>query len=136
MSSRQTQTPISIDDFFELTGIKFMDGMTVPRRSSVHPSQLRRRRSSTIREAPNESPADALADRFLALALHVPQLEVHAAAARDLQNWIDGTKTHFMQANEEALKLPPVMFEEYRAGDEEDRDYLLVSGHSTSKMPY
>ena len=37
------QTPISVDQFFTMTGIRFMDDMTCPRRSTVHASQLQRR---------------------------------------------------------------------------------------------
>ena len=111
-----------------------MDDITVPRRSSIHPSQLRRRRSSTSRAAAPVDPAAALVDDFLAMSIHVPQLQVYGAAAKTLQAWIDDSKAHYTQANEDAKKLPPGLFEEYQAIDDEGKADLLVC-HSLFLLP-
>lgn len=110
-----------------MTGVKFLDDITVPRRSMVHPSQLRSRRSSTARDATRADPEAGMVEDFLAMSIYVPQLQVYGSAAKDLQAWIDNSKTHFAQANEDAQKLPPALFEEYLSIDEEGRADLVVS---------
>lgn len=67
-----------------------------------------------------------MVDDFLAMTVHVPQLQVYGAAAKSLQAWIDDSKAHFAQANEDAKRLPPALFEEYMAIDEEGKGDLLV----------
>jgi kinetochore protein Spc7/SPC105 len=118
------QPPISIEQFFTMTGIRFMDEITAPRRS-IHPSQLgpnsRARRAST-----GETPEIPLAEYATAIAVDVPQLKLYTRVAKDLQAWIAQSKVVYVQAEEEAAKLTPQLFTEYSQANEEGQEQLLV----------
>ena len=113
------QPEISIALFFTMTGIKFMDELTAPRRS-MHPSQ------QPIRQPRN--PADIpLAEYVTAMAIDVPQLELYSRVSKDLEAWMTKSKVVFAQAEEEAAKVTPELFVEYARADEEGQAELLVS---------
>jgi len=116
------QPPISIEQFFSMTGIRFMDELTAPRRSTIHPSQmqsLRRRSSLSETDVP-------LSDYVIAMSVDVPQLELYSHVAKDLQLWIEHSKDIYKQAEEEATKFTPALFREYSMADEEIKEELLV----------
>ncbi|KAG6332019.1 hypothetical protein ID866_7070, partial [Astraeus odoratus] len=70
-SGEEDGPQISIEQFFEMTGIRFMDEIAAPRRSTVHASALRpSRRASTEAQIP-------LAEYVIAMAVDVPQLELY-----------------------------------------------------------
>ncbi|KAI0052899.1 Spc7-domain-containing protein [Auriscalpium vulgare] len=101
-----------------MTGIRFMDELAAPRRSTIHPSQLARRSSISADEV-------SLAEYFIACAVDVPQLELYGHVARDLTGWIEHAKEVYNQAEEEAAKCTPALFREYSAADEEVKEELL-----------
>ncbi|KAF8632568.1 hypothetical protein AX15_001778 [Amanita polypyramis BW_CC] len=114
----EEETPaISIEQFFATTGIRFMDQLTAPRRS-MHHSQYPARQ---VREEKDIS----LTEYFTATAIDVPQLELHTRVARDLEAWMEQSRTVYEQAEEEAAKITPELFIEYARADEESQVELL-----------
>lgn len=101
-----------------MTGIKFMDELTAPRRST-HPSQQNMRQARDAEEIP-------LAEYVLAMGIDVPQLVLYSRVSKDLQAWIEKSKADFSQAEDEAAKITPELFTEYLTADEEGRAELLV----------
>ncbi|OBZ79248.1 Kinetochore protein spc7 [Grifola frondosa] len=124
--------PISIEQFFAMTGVRFMDELTTPkpRRSTVLPGQLRprpRRRSSVepgSATAGEEEPIP-LSEFAIAMAVDVPRLELYSAVAKDLTGWIEESKKICLQAEEEAQKVTPSLFREFAASDESEQAILL-----------
>ncbi|KAJ3860127.1 Spc7 kinetochore protein-domain-containing protein [Lentinula novae-zelandiae] len=102
--------PISIEQFLEMTGIRFMD-LSAPRRST-YASQIPSRQPRNPSEIP-------LADYAVAMAIDIPQLVLYSRVARDLEGWIEQSKLEFRQAEEEAAKVTPLLFAEYFRTDEE-----------------
>jgi kinetochore protein Spc7/SPC105 len=102
-----------------MTGIRFLDELSAPRRSTIfQPSQ--RRASLQTTETP-------LADYVVAMAIDAPQLELYSHVASDLQRWIEHSKEIYRQAEEEAAKVTPMLFREYSTADEEMQVELLVT---------
>ncbi|THG98453.1 hypothetical protein EW026_g3733 [Hermanssonia centrifuga] len=121
---------ISVEQFFEMTGIKFMDQITAPRRSTIHPGQLHppnRRRSLTASRPDGEASPDPvpLAEFLTAMAVEVPQLELYGVLAAELGAWIEESKKICMQAEEDAVKVTPALFREFAAADESEKSDLL-----------
>jgi hypothetical protein len=116
------QPSISIEQFFDMTGVKFMDELAAPRRSTIRPSQLRR---SLGGEDASEN-ASSLENCFTAMAIDIPQLELYANAAKELQGWIERSKEIFTQADDEAKQVTPELFKEYLEADEDGKTFLLV----------
>ncbi|KAK0465441.1 Spc7 kinetochore protein-domain-containing protein [Desarmillaria tabescens] len=109
--------PISIQQFFEMTNIKFMDDLTAPRRS-MHPSQLASRQP--------RNPADIRpAEYTIAVAIDIPQLSLYSRVSSDLQAWMQQSKDVFVEAEEEAAKMTPELFVEFSRADEEGQAELL-----------
>ncbi|KAJ7071434.1 Spc7 kinetochore protein-domain-containing protein [Mycena amicta] len=106
--------PISIEQFFELTNVKFMDALDAPRRSIHQPSRQAR--------PPSEI---SLAEYGIAMAITVPELDLYSKVSNDLQAWMDKIKEVFKQEEEAAAKIMPQLFTEYLCADEEDRAALL-----------
>ncbi|KAI8995444.1 Spc7 kinetochore protein-domain-containing protein [Trametes punicea] len=131
--------PISIEQFFQMTGIRFMDELTMPkpRRSTALPGQLRprgRRRSSSIagdlavssKSAGGEDEeAIPLAEFAVAMAVDMPRLDLYAAVARDLTAYIQECKKIYREAEEEALKVTPSLFREFASVDETEQAMLI-----------
>lgn len=112
--------PISIEQFFNMTGIRFMDEITAPRRSTIHPSALRPRRHS--------SPTDSdipLAEYVIAMSVDVPQLELYTYVSKDLEAWIERSKGIFHEAEAEAEKISPELFREFVSAGEDGQAELL-----------
>jgi hypothetical protein len=128
---------ISIAQFFEMTGIRFMDEIAAPRRSIVHSSALRpSRRQSAESEIP-------LSEYVVAMAVDVPQLELYTHVSKDLQVWIERIKGIYKEAEEEALKMTPELFQEFVLADEEGQNELLhqlklikVNKHAQAKSEW
>jgi kinetochore protein Spc7/SPC105 len=108
-----------------MTGITFMNDITIPRRSSLHPSRFRRRSSGADEETNVRSPS--VADYFIAMALHIPTLELYAKVAKSLQSWVELSQEQMERTNEEAKKVPPKFFQEYVEADPEDQTELVVN---------
>ncbi|KAF5356236.1 hypothetical protein D9756_004174 [Leucocoprinus leucothites] len=116
----QDVSPISIQQFFSTTGIKFMDELTAPRRS-MHPGV-------GTRQARN--PADIpLSEYYIAMGIDVPQLGLFTRVSNDLEGWMARSKVEFAQAEEEAAKITPELFVEFMRADEEGQAELLASFH-------
>ncbi|KAF5377618.1 hypothetical protein D9615_005105 [Tricholomella constricta] len=109
--------PISIKQFFAMTGIRFMDELTAPRRST-HPSQQNALQPRDVREVP-------LAEYVTAMGMDVPQLVLYSRVSKDLEAWIEKSKADFEQAEDEAAKITPELFTEYSRADEEGQAELL-----------
>ncbi|KAG5651555.1 hypothetical protein H0H81_008233 [Sphagnurus paluster] len=109
--------PISIKEFFSMTGIKFMDELTAPRRST-HPSQ----QAVTQPRKPEEV---SLAEYVVAMGMDIPELVLYSRVSKDLQAWIEKSKADFAQAEDEAAKITPELFTEYSRADEEGQAELL-----------
>ncbi|OJT06038.1 Kinetochore protein spc7 [Trametes pubescens] len=131
---------ISIEQFFQMTGIRFMDELTMhkPRRSTVLPGQLRpraRRRSSSRDPASSVGPAGAgaggdeeaipLAEFAVTMAMDMPRLDLYGAVARDLTAYIQECKKIYREAEEEALKVTPGLFKEFAIVDEAEQAMLI-----------
>ncbi|KAI0639064.1 Spc7 kinetochore protein-domain-containing protein [Trametes polyzona] len=133
---------ISIEQFFQMTGVRFMDELTLPhpRRSTVLPGQLRprarRRSSSTARDpatslgpgstgAGEDEEAIPLAEFAVAMAVDMPRLDLYGAVARDLTAYIQECKKIYREAEEEALKVTPSLFKEFASVDEAEQSMLI-----------
>ena len=115
--------PISIEQFFNMTGIRFMDEITAPRRSTIHGSALRPRRHSS---PSSTSETDiALAEYVVAMSVDVPQLELYTYVSRDLEAWIERSKGIFREAEGEAEKATPELFREFIDAGEDGQAELL-----------
>lgn len=111
-----------------MTSIRFMDEITAPRRSTVHPSHLRphnRRRSLTSSHS-DEAEQIPLAEFMTAMSIEVPQLELYSVLAEDLTGWIEESKKICQQAAEDVLKMAPALFTEFAMADEYGKQDLLV----------
>lgn len=118
-SEEEEGPPISIQQFFEMTGIRFMDEITAPRRQSIHPSTLRpSRRASVDGQIP-------LAEYMVAMAVDVPQLELYTHVSKDLQAWIERIQSIYREAEEEALEMTPQLFQEFISADETGQAELI-----------
>lgn len=102
-----------------MTGIKFMDELTVPRRS-IHPSQ------QNVPQ-PREPEAIPLAEYVIAMGVDISRLSLYSRVSKDLEAWIEKSKADFLQAEDEAAKITPELFTEYYRADEEGQTELLVS---------
>jgi kinetochore protein Spc7/SPC105 len=114
-----TTRALTMDAFFELIDIRFMDNITVPRRSVV-PS--RRRRSSTSGILAQLSHADY----FLATTVYMPMLEVYGPGVKSVQDKIEFLKAEFETTNEEVKKVPPEVFATFLESSEEDKSGMMV----------
>ena len=128
------QPAISIDQFFQMTGIRFMDELTMPRsrRSTVGPGQLRprvRRRSSATQDlgtsGAEEDPIP-LSEFAIAMAVDMPRIDLYTAVARDLTAYIQECKKIYQEAEAEALKDTPSLFREFAMVDESEQAMLIV----------
>jgi kinetochore protein Spc7/SPC105 len=108
---------ISIEEFLELTGIRFMDELTVPRRSIY--SSDHQRTPRPVEEIP-------MAETAVAIAIDAPQLVLYSRVCQDLEAWMEKSKSEFRQAEEEAAKVTPELFVEYTKVDEESQEELKV----------
>lgn len=104
-----------------MTGIRFLDELSAPRRLTILPSQLQsaQRRASLQTET-------TLAGYAIAMAVDAPQLELYSHVAADLQRWIEHSKEIYRQAEGEATKVTPMLFREYSIADEQTQAELLV----------
>jgi kinetochore protein Spc7/SPC105 len=105
-----------------MTGIRFLDELSAPRRSTILPSQLQ----SSQRRTSLQTTETTLADYVVAMAIDAPQLELYSHVAADLQRWIEHSKEIYRQAEEEAAKVTPMLFREYSTADEQMQVELLV----------
>jgi kinetochore protein Spc7/SPC105 len=107
-----------------MTGIRFLDELSAPRRSTILPSQLQSaQRRASLQTKPKEA---TLADYAIAMAVDAPQLELYSHVAADLERWIEHSKEIYHQAEEEATKVTPMLFREYAVADEQTQAELLV----------
>lgn len=105
-----------------MTGIKFMDELAAPRRSTILPSMLS---GPTFSESVDDV---ALADFVVSMSIDLPQWMLHAVAVKDLQNMIDAMKEHHRHAEEEVEKDVPALFREFAEAEPDLKEELLVSG--------
>ncbi|CAK5264643.1 unnamed protein product [Mycena citricolor] len=105
---------LSLEQFFELTGIKFMDDIEGPRRSTHQPVRQARPTAEIL-----------LSEYAIAMLITVPELTLYSSVSSDLTAWIEQSKTLFSQAQEEAAKYAPELFTEYLRADEEGQTELL-----------
>ncbi|KAI0095293.1 Spc7 kinetochore protein-domain-containing protein [Irpex rosettiformis] len=124
--NEEDEPTISIEQFFEMTNIRFMDEITAPRRSMIHPGQLglrNRRRSLTSHS--EETEHIPLAEFMVAMALDVPELELYHDLAGQLTAWVEESKKICRQAEEDAIKVTPALFREFAEADELEKQDLL-----------
>lgn len=131
--------PISIEQFFNMTGIRFMDEITAPRRSTIHPSALHPRPHSSTAES-DDVP---LAEYVVAMSVDVPQLELYTYVGKDLEAWIERSKDIFQEAEAEAEKITPELFREFVSAPEDGQAELLhqlklikVNTHGSAKSEW
>jgi kinetochore protein Spc7/SPC105 len=99
-----------------MTDIRFMEELTAPRRSLHQPQYPPTRDASSI----------GLAEFAVAADVDLPQLELYSRVSSDLAAWIDKSKEMYEQAEEEASKVTPELFIEFRDADEIGKTELLV----------
>jgi hypothetical protein len=110
---------MTLTEFFKQADIRFLDELTIPRRALAPAS---RRRSSSGALAGELS----FAETYVASAVLVPALEVLGGAARQAQERIDALRAEFAQAEADAGKVPPSVFDDWELGSDEDRQELAV----------
>ncbi|RPD81656.1 hypothetical protein L226DRAFT_555808 [Lentinus tigrinus ALCF2SS1-7] len=124
---------ISIEQFFQMTGIRFMDELTMPRprRSTVGPGQLRpraRRRSSAAEDlgaSTAEEEPIPLSEFAIAMAVDMPRIDLYTAITRDLTAYIAECRKIYKEAEEEAVKDTPSLFREFASVDESEQAMLI-----------
>lgn len=128
---------ISVQQFFNMTGIKFMDEITAPRRSTIHPSVLQARHLS---RSSAKRPDSSLAEYVNAVSVDIPQLRLYSLASKDLQVWLERSKANFQEAEAEAEKLTPELFSEFMDAGEDGQAELVhhlkilkVNSHASAK---
>ncbi len=112
-----------------MTNIRFMDEITAPRRSTIHPGHLgqpNRRRSLTSSHS-EEAESIPLSEFLVAMAVDVPQLELYSDLSGQLSAWVEEIKKICRQAEEDAVKVTPALFREFAEADELEKQDLLVS---------
>lgn len=112
-----------------MTNIRFMDEITAPRRSMIHPGHLgqpNRRRSLTSSHS-EEAESIPLSEFLVAMAVDVPQLELYSDLSGQLSAWVEESKKICRQAEEDAVKVTPALFREFAEADELEKQDLLVS---------
>ena len=102
-----------------MTGIRFLDELAAPRRSTIHQLQSTHQASQRA--------GTTLTDYVVAMAVDAPQLELYSHVADDLRRWIEHSKEIYRQAEEEAEKVTPMLFREYSTADGQTQVELLVS---------
>ncbi|KAK7694277.1 hypothetical protein QCA50_001458 [Cerrena zonata] len=122
--------PISIEQFFDMTKIRFMDEIAAPRRSSIHPNRLgqqrsRRRSLNSSTNGADEAEDVPLAEFVTTLSVELPQLELYSTIAGELRTWIEESKKMCKEADEEAIKMTPGLFREFADVDEGEREFLI-----------
>ena len=111
-----------------MTNIRFMDEITAPRRSMIHPGHLgfRNRRRSLTSSHSEEVEQIPLAEFMTALAIDIPQLELYHELSAQLTAWVEESKKICQQAEEDAIKVTPTLFREFAAADESEKQDLVV----------
>ncbi|KAH8832951.1 Spc7 kinetochore protein-domain-containing protein [Flagelloscypha sp. PMI_526] len=114
----EPETPqISIKQFFEMTGINFMDEIQAPRRST-HARQ-------SVRTEPRQPEEIPLAEYAIALGRDIPQIRLFNRVTEDLEGWIQQSKKFMKQAEEDVAQLTPELFVEFLAVEEAEQSELL-----------
>jgi kinetochore protein Spc7/SPC105 len=115
------QPPISIEQFFAMTEIKFMDDLTCPRRSTIHPSQFDRRHSvgKNVEDI-------SLAEYLTAVTVDIPELELLSWVTADLTAWTEQSKKNFLECEESVAQVTPGLFREYSLANDAGRAELQV----------
>ncbi|KAI0758387.1 Spc7 kinetochore protein-domain-containing protein [Irpex lacteus] len=111
-----------------MTNIRFMDEITAPRRSTIHPGHLgqpNRRRSLTSSHS-EETESIPLSEFLVAMAVDVPQLELYHDLSGQLSAWVEESQRICSQAEEDAVKVTPALFREFAEADELEKQDLLV----------
>lgn len=102
-----------------MTGIRFMDAIGMPRRSTIYPSLL-------SQESPSLSDADpSLAEYVIATSIDLPSYELFAHVCDDLEEWIARSKRVCTDADADALKDTPELFVEFVSADQEGQAMLV-----------
>lgn len=118
-----------------MTGIRFMDELTMPRprRSTVGPGQLRPRRrgrssaaTGDLGESVAEEEPIPLAEFSVAMAVDMPRIDLYTAITRDLTAYIQECKKIYKEAEAEALRDTPSLFKEFANVDEAEQAMLIV----------
>ncbi|KAI0706070.1 Spc7 kinetochore protein-domain-containing protein [Cytidiella melzeri] len=127
VGDEEDEPTISIEQFFEMTNIRFMDEITAPRRSMIHAGHLgmRNRRRSLTSSHSEETEQIPLAEFMTAMAVDVPQLELYHDLASQLTAWVEESKKICRQAEDDAVKLTPALFREFAEADELEKQDLL-----------
>ncbi|KZW02617.1 hypothetical protein EXIGLDRAFT_416924 [Exidia glandulosa HHB12029] len=108
---------MTMDEFFAVTGIKFMDEFTCPRYSTA----------LGLMNAPpeNDDQVYELEQYFKALAVDVQQLETYQWTTNFLQGWLATSKANYAEAEQNVLSNPPAIFQAFVFADEEQRASMM-----------
>lgn len=111
-------TSVSIEQFFDMTGIRFMEEITAPRRST-HQG----RRQSTNGAEPS------LSAYALAQVVSLPQLDLYSSVANDLELWIKTSEVNNKAIEADVAVCTPELFREFINANEEDQAELITQLH-------
>lgn len=107
--------PISIEQFFDMTGIRFMEDLAAPRRS-IHPGN---RRSLGGAEP-------GLGTYAVAQAVSLPQLDLYSSVARDLESWIETSQANNKAIETDVAACTPELFREFVTAGEDEQTELIT----------
>ncbi|KZO94293.1 Spc7-domain-containing protein [Calocera viscosa TUFC12733] len=112
---------LSINDFLEMTGVTFMDGLAVKRRSTVGPGVLGSVRDEGLDGRTANRP---LAEYVSAAAVGIPQLEMYIWACQELKKNITTSQETVHTFDDQVERSNPLLFREYMIANEEERPLM------------
>ncbi|EJT99708.1 Spc7-domain-containing protein [Dacryopinax primogenitus] len=112
---------LSINEFLEMTGVTFMDGLAVKRRSTVGPGILGSVRDEAL---DNRGASRAVAEYVSAAAVGIPQLEMYIWACQELKKNIAASQETVHNFDDQVEKSNPLLFQDYMAANEEERPLM------------
>ncbi|KAI5993840.1 hypothetical protein EDC04DRAFT_2872627 [Pisolithus marmoratus] len=89
-----------------------MDEIAAPHQQSIHSSILHPSWRASVKE---QIP---LSEYMVAMTVNIPQLKLYTYISKDLQEWIEHIQAIYQEAEEEALKMMPQLFQEFVLADE------------------
>ncbi|EJD55632.1 hypothetical protein AURDEDRAFT_179352 [Auricularia subglabra TFB-10046 SS5] len=115
--AQMEEEPMTMEDFFEATGVRFMEELMCPRYSTAL--------GLTGMPTENDDQEHSLQQYFKALAVDFLQLKTYQWATTYLEQWIASSKENFKGVEEEVILRPPELFYEFAMADEEHQAAIL-----------
>ncbi|KAL9102220.1 MAG: hypothetical protein Q9163_002602 [Psora crenata] len=107
---------IHLQDFLNMTGIRFMELTTTKRRHTIIPDAAEKSARKTIQgieHSEQEEASDDIGNCVVAAACTVPMLELYQHSCRELKNYISEDRKVAKEIEEATYEDNPLIFREY-----------------------